>query len=548
MRQAGAQRGRALTRRQFVRRVGAVGASAALFSLVPAFARPAEAAGQASSGGNFTFGYSSSYVDTLDPHVTSQSVSHLIMLNIFDPLVYLRADGRFFPGLAESWSFTPDGLAFTFKLKKGVKFHDDTPFNAEAVKFSFDRMVAPATKSRQAGVALRDFYDHADVVDDATIKIILKKPKASFLTVITQAFFAPVSPKAVKELGDDFGRKPVGTGPFKVVEWVENQHVKLARNPDYNWGPPFLHKGPAYFDTLTFRQIPDAGARLAALESGEVDGMDTPSTAQLARLRADPRFQIKTAPQPGMPWGWPMNTKRVPTDDLKVRQAMIYALDRAALVKTVYQGAYKPAYGPMTPVTFGYNRAVEKMYPYDPRRAAALLDEAGWKIGPDGMRYKDGKPLVIEHYVFYATDDAEFAQAEFKKVGIKSNIYLQEVGTVNQVATEGVKDNLAPLPFASLDPELMTILFHSRNEGKGFSWTFQRIKEIDDLLDQGEVELNPTKRAQIYGRFQVLVMENALFLPEFVRESIHAYKAEVQNIQFDRRGYDVYFDDMRLKK
>jgi peptide/nickel transport system substrate-binding protein len=506
------------------------------------------AAAQPVSGGDFTFGYSSSFVDILDPHVTSQSVSHFIMMNIFDPLVYLRADGEFSPGLADSWSVSRDGLTWTFKLKRGVTFHDGTPFNAQAVKFSFDRMVDPETKSRQAGVALRGFYDRTEVVDDSTVRIVLKKPKASFLTVISQAFFAPVSPKAVRELGAEFGRRPVGTGPFKFVEWVQNQHVKLVRNPDYNWGPAFLHKGPAYLATLTLRQIPDPGARMAALESGQVDAVDTPPTHQLERLKADARFQVRSAPQPGMPWGWPMNTKRSPTNELKVRQAMIYALDRAALVRNVHQGAYKPAYGPLTPVTLGYNPAMEKMYPYDPRKAEALLDEAGWRKGPDGMRAKDGKPLVIEHYVFYSTANAEFVQAEFRKVGMKTNITLQEVGTVNQVATEGIKNNLAPLPFASLDPELMTILFHSRNQGKGFSWTFQNIKQIDDLLDQGEVELDPGRRAEIYGRFQVLAMDNALFLPAFVRETIHAYKAQVQNIQFNRRGYDAHFYDMWLKK
>jgi ABC-type transport system substrate-binding protein len=111
-----------------------------------------------------------------------------------------------------------------------------------------------------------------------------------------------------------------------------------------------------------------------------------------------------------------------------------------------------------------------------------------------------------------------------------------------------VKNNLAPLPFASLDPELMSILFHSRNEGKGFSWTFQNIKQLDDLLDQGEVELDLKKRADIYGRFQVLAMENALFLPAFVRETIHVYRNQVQDVQFNRRGYDAYFSEMWLKK
>jgi peptide/nickel transport system substrate-binding protein len=153
------------------------------------------------AGGDFTFGYSSSFVDILDPHVTSQSVSHFIMLNIFDPLVSLRADGQVFPGLAESWTSSPDGLVWTFKLRPGVKFHDGTPLNAEAVKFSFDRMVDPETKSRQAGAALRGFYDKSAVVDATTVRIVLKKPKASFLTVISQVSSRPSRPRPSRSLG-----------------------------------------------------------------------------------------------------------------------------------------------------------------------------------------------------------------------------------------------------------------------------------------------------------------------------------------------------------
>src|SRR5262249_60532512 len=119
-----------------------------------------------------------------------------------------------------------------------------------------------------------------------------------------------------------------------------------------------------------------------------------------------------------------------------------------------------------------------KTYTHEPRRAEALLEEDGWNRAPDGIRVKAGKPLVIDHYVFYSTAEAEFVQAELKQVGIKSNISLQEVGTVNQVATEGLKNNLAPLPFASLDPELMSTLFHSRNQGKGFNCTFPTITAI----------------------------------------------------------------------
>jgi peptide/nickel transport system substrate-binding protein len=172
------------------------------------------------------------------------------------------------------------------------------------------------------------------------VRIFLKKPKASFLTVISQAFFAPVSPKAVKELGAEFGRHPVGTGPFKFVEWVQNQHVKLARNPDYTWGPSYLHKGPAHFATLTFRQIPDAGARLAALESGQVDAIDPPPTHQIQRLKADP-WSRRVRPA-GHALGLADKHEARAHDGPQPRQAMIYALDARAWCGACTRGLRPP--------------------------------------------------------------------------------------------------------------------------------------------------------------------------------------------------------------
>jgi peptide/nickel transport system substrate-binding protein len=510
--------------------------------------KPAAPGAQPTPGGTLTYAFSSSFVDNLDPHVTSQTITHLLMSAIFDPLVFWGPDGNFYPGLAEKWGSSADGKTWTFTLKPGVKFHDGTPVDSEAVKFSFDRMVDPNTKSRQAGVALKDYYEKTEVVDARNFKIILKKPKASFLNTISQAFFAPVSPKAVKELGEEFGRKPVGAGPFKFVEWVQNQHIKVTRNPDYNWGPPFLHPGQAYLENIIFRQVADPGARMAALESGQVDIAQDPPLVQWDRLAADPRFQVVKVAQPGQGYGWPINVKKAPTDDLKVRQAMIFSVDRVALTKNVHRGVFSPAYGILTPASFGYNPAVEKMYPYDPKKADQLLDEAGWMKGADGMRAKNGLPLVIEHWVFTSTAEAEFVQAEWKKVGIKSNITLQDVGAVNQAATEGVKNNLAPLPFTHPDPEVLSTTLHSRNVGKGFSWTFHNLKQLDDLLDAAEVELDPAKRAEIYGKVQVVVNENALWLPSHVRETLRAAKKEVQGIKFNRRGYDEYFHDIWIKK
>jgi peptide/nickel transport system substrate-binding protein len=501
-------------------------------------------------GGDLNFGVATQYIDVLDPNITAQTVAHEVMMPIFDTLVYQDHTGKFWPGLATSWDIAPDGKSYTFKLHEGVTFHDGTPFDAAAVKFNFDRMVAPDSKSRLAGPRLTGFYASSMVVDPHTVRIVLQQPNGAFLTDLSQDFMAMLSPAAVKQYGPDaIGQHPVGTGPFKFVEWVQNSHVKVERNDAYNWASPmFKHQGPAYLQTITFQIIPEDGARMAALESSELNYVDEVPTIDFARLKDDPTYKTYSVQEPGIPWAYMINTKRPPTDELAVRQAINFAVDKQAIINTLYQGLYTPAYGPLSPATFAYDPDVEKIYKYDPDKAKQLLEGAGWKVGTDGIRVKNGKRLEINHYVFIDTKVAEVMQAQLKQVGMQSNVTLLEVGAVNEAATRGDVTNLAPLPFRDADPAVLCVALCIKNEGKGFAWTFHHNEELDKELTLGQAATDPAQRKAHYAKAQMIAMQEALLIPVYNAAGLSASSADVQDVAFDVKGVDPWTYDIWIAK
>jgi peptide/nickel transport system substrate-binding protein len=331
---------------------------------------PAGAAQEQAAGGEITVGLDFE-PDNLDPHVTPYAVSHTVMMNVFDPLIWRDAEGAFQPGLAERWEVSEDGTEFTFHLREGVTFHDGTPFDAEAVKFNFDRIADPETQSGFASTLLGP-YDHTEVVDPRTAKVVFSAPAPGFLDGASQAFLGMVSPTAAQASGADFGRNPVGTGFMKFVEWAPQDHITLERNPDYAWAPPmFAHEGPALLDRVTFRFYPEGATRLAALQAGDADVIDNVLNSDLPLLEGDPAFQVMRAEALGLPIVILLNTKAAPTDDVAVRQAINYALDRQQVVDVAMFGGTQPAHGPLAPGTPYYSAEVEGMYAFDLATAAS---------------------------------------------------------------------------------------------------------------------------------------------------------------------------------
>jgi len=224
-------------------------------------------------GGEITYGLTL-IVSGVDPHSGSSSELGIFLTSVYDPLVWRDQEGKFYPGLAKSWEISDDGLTYTFHLRDDVTFHDGEPFNAAAVKASFERIVDPELKSRKA-VYMMGSYKETEIVDDYTVKIHFETPYAPFLDSVSQVYLAMASPKAMEEWGiDGYREHQVGTGPFMVEEYVPKDHIVLVKNPDYNWAPEIMrHQGPAYLDKITFRFYPDAATRAPALEAGEAQIM-----------------------------------------------------------------------------------------------------------------------------------------------------------------------------------------------------------------------------------------------------------------------------------
>ena len=351
-----------LSRRTFVGT--ALGAAVAAGALAPH--RPAGAQ-QPVRGGELRFGLRTE-PDNLDPAVTPWAVSHRVMMHVYDTLVWQDpSDLGFKPGLAESWQVAPDGLSYTFKLRRGVKFHDGTPFNAAAVKFSFDRIADPETKSGFAA-ALLGPYAGADVVDEQTVRVQVQGRLGGLPRRGEPGVPRHRLAGGGQAAGEGLRPAPGRDGPVRLQGVGAQDHITLERNPDYQWASPvFKHQGPAYLDRVVFKIIPEDATRLATLENNETNFIETGAGAGPGAAPRRQPVQAHHREHPGLPIGVFLNTQKEPTDSLEVRQAILQGLSRADIIKTVYFGAYQPAHGPLAGNTLAYNKKVETLHPFDRR-------------------------------------------------------------------------------------------------------------------------------------------------------------------------------------
>ncbi|HEY7034781.1 MAG TPA: ABC transporter substrate-binding protein, partial [Thermomicrobiales bacterium] len=479
-----------VSRRDLLQRGAALGLSGA--ALATALDAPRSAAApsrtlqsEGKPGGSLKIGWG--FFQTFDPHVTSALADYTFLAAVFDRLIELTPDGKLYPGLATEWTESEDGLTWTLKLRQGVTFHDGTPFNADAVKANFERIVDPATKSQYAVFIIGPF-DHVEVVDDYTVAIKMKQRYGRLPSALAVPALGMVSPAAAKQYGQDFGQHPVGSGPFMFKEWVENDHVTITKNPNYNWAPELHHhQGAAYLDEVTYQVIAEAGTMTAALLSGQVDaaGGVTPADWQSMQSGGD-YSTIKALVQGYPPAGYFINVQKPPTDDINVRQAIEYALDFQGINDAVFDGTAEPASGIMSTFCWAYNPDAA-LYSFDPDKANALLDQAGWTM--DGnVRKKDGQELELVHVSFTPLRNLEEAvQAQLAEVGVKTQIIAEEYPPYQQDTQSG-KHNIAWTQWSGVDPADLHKIFHSDNIGVGWNLSHYSNPDVDQWLTQGDAE------------------------------------------------------------
>jgi len=541
-------RGR-LSRRELLRLAAAGGAAASFGRLVggPAGAWAAAPA----QGGELTYGLTNRF-DTLDPNVTTFSDVGRISYQLFDPLVWESKPGVFVSGLAERWEVNAAVDQYTFHLRRDVKFHDGTPFTADAVKFTFDRIVDPTLKSQSAFSVIGP-YDSSTVVDPYTVVVKFKTPYAPFLSSVAQSVLSPVSPAAVQKYGKDFGTHPVGTGPFKFDSYQTDSVVRMVRNPDYRWAPSFFkHQGPPALDAISFRIIPEPATRLAALKSGEAQVIQDVPTQEYAGLQQDSSVQLLQGPLAGSGFTMMINVTKPPTDDVRVRQALEWGIDKTALIKVVWQGVYQPASSVISSTLFGYDPATRDVYHYDPKKAGSLLDEAGWKMGPSGVRQKGSQDLVLEMY--YRSDDSDFVgmatfmQAIYGQIGIKIDLQgLSQAGYFN--AVRAGQHNLQFWWETAADPDVVRILLYSKNADGGTNRNRYKNADMDHLIDQAAATTNPVQRKQLYAEIQMKTLQEAIMVPISDPLNIFAYgKARATGPLLDWSSTDLLLYDAQLLK
>jgi len=484
----------------------------------------------------------------IDPHVNRSSELGIPLTSVYDTLVYKDPEtGEFVSGLAERWEVSDDGLTYTFYLRRGVRFHDGTPFNAEAVRFNLERITSPDLASQKARFMLGP-YDHVEVVDEYTVRIILSAPFAPLLDSLSQVYLGMASPAAVEKWGAEYQLHQVGTGPFIFVEYVPGDHLLLRRNPDYAWGPPVYRHKTAQVDEIEFRFFTDPATRSPALETGEADVMGEIPPQDAARLQESADFRIEAVPIPGASLMFFLNTTRPPLDDVHVRQALLYATDRQAIISTVFRDTSPVAYGPLAAVTPGYDPAVRDDYPYDPAQAATLLDGAGWTDSDgDGIRDRDGQPLALDLYLMgwgYMPEVGQLLAAQWTDLGIRVNSQmLGGFPEAQQVVAEG-RHHLIPFNLSGGDPDILRQFFHSQG---GSNWAKVSDPELDSWLEEAARTVDWSRRAALYSQVQRRVMDEAWVIPIRDYVNLNGVNNRVKGLRFDAQGWFPWLIDVGVE-
>jgi peptide/nickel transport system substrate-binding protein len=515
--------------------------------LLLALALPAQQTLAQAPGGVLSFGEDRDY-RTLDPRVTQSRHEWQAIMHVFDSLIFRDADGKFHPWLAESWQFSADRRSITFKLRKGVTFHDGTPFNAEAVKFTFDSIQDPAVGS-QAAIDLLGPYKSTDILDPHTIRVNWNQPYGPVIANLSTANLGIVSPAAVKKLGNDgFARNPVGTGPLKFVEWVDRQRVVLERNPQYKWAAPALKsQGPVQFQRLVLRIIPDDSTRVASFERREIDIIESIPAIDVRRFRGAANTDVMLGLVTGLPESIVFNLSVSPTNDFRVRRAFMHAVNRPKLVQDLFYGTKKPAYSVVTETTSGYWKGAESLFPYDLTKARALLEEAGWKVGAGGIRERNGQKLEMNFRVLVFPDVAVAVQSMVREAGIQLN--LENVTKPKQDEYILANDyHVLSISWSGADPSILSIPFHSRNvpEPGKFKFNWNRIKSpaLDRLLADADGQTDPAKRARTLENIQQFVLNQGLLFPVHPLVQATGFYKNVQGLRFAQTQYQVIFNDV----
>jgi peptide/nickel transport system substrate-binding protein len=498
-------------RSESARRPGLPALAAALALLVVSGAvGRADPQGEPQRGGVLTVGFPSDS-KTFDPTYSVQFTERQVLYVVYNTLVRFGPDFSIQPELAESWQIEEDGKRIVFKLRTGVKFHDGSDFNAEAVKWNIEHRLNQNVASPQRQ-QLDPIIASVDVIDPSAVAINLKERSPGLLSLLGERPGFMISPTAAKKFGKDLGNNPVGTGPFVFKEWVKGSHITVERNPEY-W-----EAGKPYLDRIVFRDIAGSVVGAQRLVTGELDFVGDMSPQEIKQLEG--RQGLKLYPiTVGRWYSLQWHVYEPPFDNAKLRQAIAHGIDRKRINDIVMDGKGNLIDGP-TPEGLWWFNPNARSYPYDPARAKALLAEAGH---PNGFEYTLSTPQVG---VFQQIN--QLVQEQLAVVGIKLKLEpVAQSEWYDRVVKRST--NMTPTRWTQRpDPDgLLYILFHS----KGFAnTTGYKNERVDKLLEEGRNTYDQAARNKIYDEAQDIIakdipMLSLLYSVEFaaLRDNVRGF-------------------------
>jgi peptide/nickel transport system substrate-binding protein len=490
------------------------------------------------AGGELVFGVNRE-ADMLDLHVGSSRYDLVPAAQIYDTYLFLTPSGEYLPWLAEEVIVNADATAYTIRIRPGVTFHDGTPLNAAAAKFNFDRIVDPATASR-AAIGDMGSYLGSDVIDDLTLVVRFAQPYPAFWTALSDwRAGGPHSPTAIAADPAAYRFHPVGTGPFRFVEWVQGSRIVFERNPDYAWPrPDQQHSGPALLDRVVFRTIPEDASRVVSLRNGEIDGLLRLPPQDVATFKADRNFVVVEDTLPGSGVLIVVNAGKMPTSDLAFRQALLHVTSPDLVARVGYFNAWPAHRGSVLSTPNPGFLDLSGMYPFDLEAAARLLDQGGWVRGADGIRVKDGVRAELVYIGFPSgetTRTLELMQANLLPLGVGIDIRELDAGAI-QAARQAGDHHIAHLTFIYKDAGFLRTLFHSENIGRGWNFTHKPDAELDAKLEAIQVTADLTARNAIVADVQRYMLEQALVIPTVYQHTVNVFSNRVQGAQ----SYPVY--------
>ena len=501
------------------------------------------------TGGTVRWGAETEPV-TLNPQLSMQNAVRPQLRNVFDSYLYKDPDGVYHPWLAESYEVGDDGLSVTLVLKEGVTFSDGEALDAAAVIANFDLLTSSGYKAGQT-VSRRNLASWVQGGDERTVVFTLSAPDVLFLDYLAGPGVVPLSPSSLNHADLEAGGVNIhGTGPFVITDYRKGEGLRLTRREDYAWGPEALtgRQGPAHLETIEISYLPEASARIGALQSDQLDLIDGVAAQYVAQLDGVDGFSYQKVLNPGVPYSYHLNTSKPPLDDIRVRRALQQGVDYAALIDSLYYATAERAWGPVSTASPFYDEALTGALPYDAAAANALLDEAGW-TGRDaeGYRTKDGTRLTVRtasdsQWIRDSRDALNLAIADALRTGLGVELVYRAVDSGSATALLDANDyEIYDQVYSASDIAQGLDAFFNSDPAKGtMNYGHVADDQLDQWLDEARALTDTAERTRIYNQVQSYVLNDlAALVPIYIPANSVATAAGTHGVLLDVAGGNI---------